>query len=494
MRSWGDLSPVGRGAIKKLCEDDHLAFTRFFFEQRQGAEFIVGPHHRVIGKAIDVVLAGHIKRLIVNVPPGYTKTEEVVIALIARGLAKNPRAKFIHASFNAELVNENSVAVKDVIATPAYQQMWPTEIRDDVDAKGLWRTMQGGGLLAKPAGGPITGFRAGRMERGFTGALIIDDPLKPDDARHRIKRKAVNARWHSTFKSRLAHEDVPVIVIMQRLHKDDFCGFLLTGGSGETWHHLLLPIEIDSAQEYPVEWTHGVPIEHGLPDGPLWAAKHSAEQINVLRHDARTFAAQYGQRPVAAGGALFRDEHLTQQWRELPALHWRRIYVDTAQKTGERNDWTVMQCWGAGKDGRAYLIDQVREKLEAPGLLPTALAFWQKHTDKAAWPPHLYGTCRGLTVEDKVSGTGLIQSLRKKLIPVTALQRDRDKFTRAGDVLPHFAVGAVVLPAHVPWLPAYVSELTDFDGLGTGHDDQVDPTMDAVAEICGSAAALQDWV
>lgn len=430
-------------------------------------------------------------------------TEQAVIALVARGLARNPKARFIHASFNGELVNENSVAVKDTIATEAYQECWPLAIRDDADAKGLWRTTQGGGMLAKPAGGPITGFRAGTMEHGtdpatgkfnFTGALVIDDPLKPDDAKSPANRKAVNDRWHSTFKSRLAVESVPVIVIMQRLHVDDLCGFLLKGGSGEVWDHLMLPVLIDNAEEYPVEWTHGRPIPHGLPDGPLWEAKHTREQIEVLKADAYTYNAQYRQRPSQAGGTLFKSEYMRHRWHELPRLHWRRIYVDTAQKTGERNDWTVFQCWGAGVDGKAYLIDQVREKVETPGLLPLALAFWNKHRDTKAYPTHLFGVCRGNSVEDKVSGTGLIQSLRKKLIPVTAIQRDKDKFTRAGDVLPHWAVGAAVLPADAPWVDGFVTEHEAFDGLGSGHDDQVDPAMDAVGEICGGPAPLGAWV
>lgn len=491
---WADLSPRGQAVVKRRCEDDHLVFTQTMFRERKGDRFHVGPHHRCIGRVIDDVLAGRRKRVIINVPPGYTKTEEAVIAFVARGLAKNPKARFIHASFNGELVNENSVAIKDTLATDAFAACWPIVMREDADAKGLWRTQQGGGLLAKPAGGPITGFRAGYMEPGFTGALVIDDPLKPDDAMSPTLRKNVNDRWHSTFKSRLAHEDVPVVVIMQRLHADDFSGFLLKGGSGEVWDHLLLPVLIDNAEEYPAEWTHGRPIEHGLPDGPLWEAKHTLAQITVLQADAYSYNSQYKQRPTAAGGALFKPEYLTNRWRELPTLHWRGIYVDTAQKTGERHDWTVLQCWGAGIDGRAYLIDQVREKVEAPGLEPLALAFWDKHRNPAMWPSHLFGPCRGLTVEDKVSGTGLIQGLRKRLIPVTALQRDRDKFSRAGDALPHFAVGAVVLPAEAPWMPGYIAEFEAFDGLGSGHDDQVDPSLDAVQEICTGAAPLEAWV
>jgi hypothetical protein len=71
----------------------------------------------------------------------------------------------------------------------------------------------------------------------------------------------------------LAHEDVPIIVVMQRIHPEDFSGHLLEGNSGETWHHLLLPVEIDNGEKYPDEFAFGIPIDHGLKDGPLWPEK-----------------------------------------------------------------------------------------------------------------------------------------------------------------------------------------------------------------------------
>lgn len=481
--------------MRRRCEDDHLAFTRVMFKERTGDDFHVGPHHRVIARVIDDVLEGRRQRVIINVPPGYTKTEEAVIALVARGLAKNPKARFIHASFSQPLVDVNSVAIKDTISTEAFRDMWGVEVREDMDAKGLWRTPEGGGLLAKPAGGPITGFRAGHMIPGFSGALVIDDPLKPEDARKDIERNNVNGRWHSTFKSRLAEEHVPVIVIMQRLHVDDFSGFLLKGGSGEIWDHLELSVWIDNGRDYPAEWTHGKPIAHGLPDGPLWERKHTREQIEVLKVDAYSYNSQYDQRPTVAGGAMIKSAYLANRWEELPEMVWRGIYGDTAQKTGTRNDYTVFQCWGQGKDGRAYLIDQIRGKVEAPQLTEFALAFWAKHSNAMLYPTHLYGVCRGLSIEDKVSGTGLIQTLQQKLIPVTAIQRDKDKFSRGQDSLPHWAVGAVVLPSDnvAPWMPGYVSEAEAFDGLGSGFDDQIDPTLDAIADICGKQTSYENW-
>lgn len=490
---WGDLPAASQLAIKQRCDEDHLVFTRAFFKELQGAPFRVGQHHGIIARTLDRVISGEIDRLIINVPPGYTKTEEAVIAFIARGIAKNPRARFIHASFSGELVNENSVRIKDVMSSEPYRDMWGVTFKEDQDAKGLWRTSQGGGLLAKPAGGPITGFRAGLMEEGFTGALVIDDPLKPDDAFSEKKRTNINNRWHSTFKSRLAHEGVPVIVIMQRLHVDDFSGYLLKGGAGCKWHHLMLPMRIDRSLPYPSEFTHGIPIEHGLPDGPLWEAKHNVEQIKVLEFDAYTFASQAQQVPTILGGNLFKDEWLIEcDPSEVPSLLYRSIYADTAQKVGAKNDYTVLAEWGRGVDGKAYYLDKVRGKFEAPELLKTAHAFWLK---ARARPANVFGVLRSFKVEDKVSGTGLIQHLSRLAIPVLPIVRgpEKDKYTRALDAVPSFAAGLVRIVDTLPGLGQYRREMLSFDGTEGNVDDEVDTTIDAVVEMCGGGISMEAW-
>lgn len=456
-----------------------LDFARWYFPEREGMEFIEGPHHRVIGETLDRVLSGEITRLIINVPPGYTKTEAAVVNFIAKGFHINPGARFIHSTFSDDLARENSDKVLQLVALRGYQEIKPVSVRVDSKAKDRWKTTEGGGMLAKAAGGPITGFRAGTMDRSiFTGALVIDDPLKPDDAFSPTKRKNVNQRATNTFRSRLAHEGVPIIVIMQRLHTDDFVGHLLTGGTGEKWHHLNLPVIINNSEDYPPEWTHGIPIAHNLPDGPLWDEKHNEAEIEVLKADPYTFASQYMQRPVSAEGALFNMDGF-KWWTELPPLQWYSIYADTAQKTGERNDFSVIQLWGKAENG-IYLVDQVRGKWEAPQLDDTARAFWEKHRGKPV---------RGFHVEDKASGTGLIQSLRQKGVPVIGIPRDRDKYTRGLDAAPWIATGMVHLPANEEWTPALRAELQMFDGLGTGWDDQVDPLMDAIAEMLGSGGA-----
>jgi len=458
-----------------------LPFATWFFPEREGMPLLVGPHHRVLAETLDLVFKGKISRLIITLPPGYTKTEFAVVNFIAKGFQLNPKSRFIHATFSDDLARENSDKVKTLIETEAFQELAEVQIRTDSKAKDRWKTAEGGGLLAKAAGGPITGFRAGYMDKTrFTGALVIDDPLKPDDAFSPKKRENVNRRAANTFRSRLAHEGVPIIVIMQRLHDDDFAGHLLKGGTGEVWDHLDLPVMIEPGMEYPKEWTHGRPIDHGLQAGPLWDEKHTEEEIEILKADAYTYNSQYRQRPSSVEGALFNMDAFG-EWHELPQMEFTRVYADTAQKTAERNDFSVFQLWGKAKVGGIYLIDQVRGKWLAPQLEATARTFWAK-ASLGGWQP------RGMKIEDKVSGTGLIQSLGmaqagKQLIPVEGIQRDKDKYTRGLDAAPWISTGHVYLPAEMEWTPALKAELQSFDGLGTGHDDQVDPLMDAIADM-----------
>lgn len=302
-----------RNAARRIeCEEDGLYFTRYFFKQRTGSRMIVAPHHQVIQQTLDRVIDGEIQRLIINVPPGYTKTELATINMMARGLALNRRARFMHLSYSHNLALLNSSTTRSIVKSAAFQAMWPMALRDDADSKAMWWTEYGGGVYASSAAGQVTGFRAGHMEPGWQGSLIIDDPVKPDDAYSETIRNGVNTRFNETIRSRLAIETTPIVVIMQRIHYHDLSGYLLRGGSGEQWHHLNLPVLIDNSELYSAlypENSHAIPIEHGLPDGWLWPYKHNeSHRVSLFSH-RRTAEAQYMQRPrrFNADGALWTE-------------------------------------------------------------------------------------------------------------------------------------------------------------------------------------------
>jgi predicted phage terminase large subunit-like protein len=468
-------------ALSHVLSHDFMRFNRYFFRHRLGYKFIVSPHHKILCDTLQQVIDGNIKRLIINMPPGYTKTEMAVVSFIAYGLAKNPKSKFIHATYSDALAMSNSMNVRDVVTSPEFQELWDIPLRKDSTAKGAWLTEAGGGLQARPAGGPITGFRAGQPDEGFTGAFIIDDPLKPDDAFSEPAVERINQRFNGVFRSRLMQERVtPMIIIMQRISQNDPSNFLLTGGTKEQWHHLNLAAEIDHDTPYPKEYTHGIEIDtKSLPEGALWDYKHTMSELkNLETADPHTYNAQYMQAPEAIGGSIFKDEW----WQLYKAgtidFEYRFVTADTAMKAKEHNDYSVFQCWGYSK-GNIYLIDQIRDRWEAPQLKQHAIDFWTKHFGAPNG-----GALRFMAVEDKASGTGLIQSLQQELdipIPVRAIQRNIDKVTRAMDAAPMVAAGRVHIPAGAEFVSEFRDEFRRFSRKDTHkHDDQVDPAMDAI--------------
>ena len=170
---------VERTVAKQLCERDHLFFTRYFFKHRQGIKFRVNWHHVLIADVIQRVIDGTTKNVVINVSPGSSKTEMVVINLISRGLALNPWARFLHISYSDDLALLNSETAREVVESDEYQEKWPYAIAADAKSKKRWNVVvngkKAGGVYAVSLAGQITGFRAGHMAEGWQGAIIIDD-------------------------------------------------------------------------------------------------------------------------------------------------------------------------------------------------------------------------------------------------------------------------------------------------------------------------------
>ena len=235
---------------KAKCLKSFLFFTRYFFKKRFNKKFVIGEHHLQIADVLQRVYSGEITRLIINIAPRYGKTELAVKNFIAMGLAINPAAKFIHLSYSDDLALDNSEDTKNIVTSSEYQELFPeVQIKKNSDSKKKWYTTKGGGVYATSAAGQVTGFGAGQVddidfiaggENGlFGGALIIDDPIKPEDADSELQRERINTRYDSTIVNRVNSRNTPIIIIMQRLHERDLCGYLMEDDS-DHWHVLSL--------------------------------------------------------------------------------------------------------------------------------------------------------------------------------------------------------------------------------------------------------------
>lgn len=323
--------------IKTWCLSATLNFTRYFFKARFNRKFVVGQHHEKISKALDDVLAGKIKKLIINIAPRYGKTEVAVKTFIAEGFGLNPKAKFIHLSYSDDLARDNSMGVQEIMNTPEYQRLF--EARPTSTSSKKWATEQGGGLYAVSSAGQVTGFGAGLVdeeketeeltsyideialaidaEQSFGGAIIIDDPIKPDDALSATVRDKVNKKFDTTIRNRVNSRNTPIIIIMQRLHEDDICGYLMRQEPGE-WTVLSLPcIYTDDNGE----------------EQALWPFKQTLEELKSLREkNTFVFDTQYLQNPKPLQGLMYENG-----FREYEVIPYskrmiKKAYVDTADE------------------------------------------------------------------------------------------------------------------------------------------------------------------
>lgn len=507
-----------RAAARARCERDHLFFTRYFFKQRQQLKFIVNWHHQVMSDAIQDVIDGKCENLIINVAPGASKTEIVVINLIARGLALNPRARFLHLSGSNELASLNSSTARDLITSDEYQAFWPIKIAEDAKAKKRWNVLvddqPAGGVYATSLGGQITGFRAGHMAPGFQGAIIIDDPLKPEDAFSFAKTNQANRKLLTTVKSRKANPKTPIVIVMQRISENDPCGFIEKGNVPGKWRVVKIPAVLTEGYIAALKPQYRAlipkPAQREAVDGRFsyWPYKEPIKDLLAMERGEGTdptgsrisrhvFSAQYNQAPVALGGNVIHGQYFGRYLRAaLPRIKYRKIFADTAQKTKEHNDFSVFEEWGYGDDGRIYLIDMIRGKWEAPELQRRAVAFWSTAKSRVI---DKYGSLRKMVVEDKSSGTGLIQTLKLPPynIPIEPIERglDSGRYTRVMDALPYIEIGAVMLPEDADFTQGFIAECESFTADDThDHDDQVDPCVDAVQDMLSSGNKIKQWV
>lgn len=323
---------------KYKCMKSFMFFNRYFFKSQYKKKFIIGRHHQIIAEALERVMRGECKRLIIQVAPRFGKTELAVKSFIAYGLAINPSSKFIHLSYSDELALDNSEAIKDLVTSEDYQMMFPNvKIKKDAKAKNKWYTTENGGVLARSAAGSVTGFGAGRVdEEGveddeideflqgketFNGCVVIDDPSKADDADSDTIRNRINDRFDSTIRTRTNSRKTPIIVIMQRMHPNDLAGYLQRDNESDKWEVISLPVINEDGTA-------------------LWPHKMTVEEAEALRKaNDIVFERQYMQNPKPRAGLLFPIDDL---------LFYDPIEMENAL---DDPDFNYVPCDPAGEGG-----------------------------------------------------------------------------------------------------------------------------------------------
>ena len=503
---WENLSAGERALIVAAGETSPLAFTAAWFNITQVDSFRPNWHHHYYNWIAEGVLSGDLQNVIVNIPPGGTKTEFWSIHFPVYCMVKHPRVRILNTSYSKDLVTENSTRARDLVKSAEFQEFYGFDVgKDKVDD---WTVERNGKrmhqLFSRASGGQITGVRGGYMSDAFTGYIMADDWDKIDDLLSDAKRKKSHTRLINPLRSRRASPDTPFLFIQQRGHVDDSTAFLLSGGMGlKIDHHIRIPALID--QDYIDSLPDGIRerCEADVKKGPCvegrwsyWPAKEDiTDMMNLRDASPYTFVSQYMQDPDTLDGGIFDADDFryygdVDEGADLPRperFEYRLITVDTAQKTNTWNDWTVFAEWGV-LDERIYRLAYKRAKMKADVLRKDFEAFVRtSHAQNGS----AMGNLRSVYVEDKSSGTGLIQEVEGRLpIRVTAVQRNTDKLTRAMDVQPHHIAHKVVLPYGDKANFEFVSEVAAFSHDDSHkHDDQTDVMIDALHEVCVTSSS-----
>ena len=466
-----DKEYLGRVLLDKGFE----TWFRYLFRVINNRPFTVEPIHHDLFQIFQDIYDGKQNRVNICLPPRSGKTT-LNMWFLVYCITINPRCNFIYTSFNQSLLADISRDIMNILEHPIYKAMYPSGSRmETVEASpvdSFWReylervnktnvysnrkivTAQGGVLLFAAIGSAITGFGAGqRGVKGFSGALLSDDPNKPADIHSQTMRDKVLRYYVETLLSRLNDSNIPIVNTQQRLHLEDLAGHLITKYNFYTLRKPLLD-------------------HNGVCQIP---SQYTPERIKELQFDDSMFQAQYQQEPIAEKGLLVkRDWWKLYNPEEEKCTGQVILTADTAFKETQTADFSCIQVWELRRD-RMFMRDMVVDKWEFPALIEMAKHMWAKWTDQ-----NLANRAKYFFIEDKASGTPLQQTLEREGIKAIAwspreYEYPDDKVARTKTMSWDVFCGKLYLPEGSRMTEYLINESALFsEDMSHSHDDSVD--------------------
>lgn len=447
----------------EIYRQDLLAFIhRSFLELNPAATFEYNWHLELIAQSLEDVAYGSCKRLIINVPPRHLKSHSASIAFPAWFLGHFPEKQVTCVSYAQDFSDTLARHSRRLMDSSFYQALFNTRISRKRDTVADFETTKGG-------------FRySTSVEGGFTGrgadVIMIDDPLKADDALSDARRKSVNEWYNNTLRSRLNRQEKgAIILVMQRLHVDDLVAHVQ---KTEDWKVLSFSAIAEADAAYEIRSPYRT-FQHRRKEGDI--LQPSLTRDHVLKSIRRgmteyNFAAQYQQNPQPPGGNIVLREWLTFYTPEEQPEKFDTVLQswDTAVTDTDLANFSVCTTWGI-KGRKAYLIDVFRKRLLFPALKNTIEIHAGLHEATV------------VLVEDKSSGSSLIQQLRADGFSIVqaAPALEGNKIMRLNGQTPMIEGGFVLFPTKADWLETYLSEMLSFPS--SSYNDQVDSTVYALA-------------
>ena len=426
-------------------------------------------HHQLILAALDDIISGRNKRLMVFMPPGAAKSTIGSMVFPTYYLGRSPNKSIIACSYNSDLAASFGRRCRQIIRSDEYYQTFGLGLNKENTAADEWRLTNGSSYNAFGLLSGVTGRRA--------HGIIIDDPMKGREA---ADSKTQRDKVYETYLSDVTTRLFPggfIIWILTRWHDDDPVGRILpddwdgkTGNvidkNGEEWFVLSLEAECTRADD-PLGreigeflWTDWFPLEH-------WLGVKA-------RQNARNWSALFQQRPTPDTGLYFTTDMIQYyDWDESKPNCGAPAHLDFygasdyATKDGE-GDYTVHGVAGYDKNDQLWIVDWWR--------MQTTTAVWVEMVLELArkWEPVLWAEEKGQILNSVEPF--LIQRMKKTKtrLPRSPMASTKSKLARSQSIRGMMEMKQVFIPRNAPWTKDLVSELLKFDGNDTNVDDQVD--------------------
>lgn len=449
-----------------------------------GREFIDNWHIRVICEHLEACFRREITQLIINIPPRHMKSSIIGVAFPSWIWLHQPHLRSLFSSYAENLSTRDSIKTRRVIDSRLYQLLKPNfKLASDQNQKTKFENDQTGYRLSTSVGGATTG------EGG--DFIVVDDPHKAQEIHSKVRRESVITWWDESMSTRGNDKNSVKIIVMQRLHKSDLAGHLLSQGG---WEHLNIPAEYVKSRTKTTSL--GFKDPRTIDGQVLWPKRFDQSWLErqKLSLGIRATMAQMQQDPTSEEGAIISRSKIRYYDSLPPHIHqWIQSW-DLAFKGNSNSDFVVGQVWcryGANK----YLVDQTRGRFDINKTLEEIERMSAK-----------YPKARLKIIENKANGPAVKDLLKDKLSGIILVEPDSDKISRLSAVSPQFDSENVFFPKPenckkyqnedgvlIPWIETLIEELIGFPNVE--NDDQVDTLSQALDHLENSSnKRLQDLV
>lgn len=477
---------------KKLAEGSLHEFVKQAWSSMETNPFQDNWHIQNLCEVLEDVTRGHIRFLLVNLPPRCGKTDLVNICWPIwtwlqpeNTVTSGSGVRFLCASYGDKLTLENADKMRDLMMSKWFQSVWGDKIKlkSDKNTKSAYAIEEGGSRYSTSIAGTLLGLGG--------DVIVVDDPHNTESVESDAERETTLRGWRELSSTRLNDpQRSAIVVVMQRLHESDVSGVIIDGDDYEKWTHLMYPMRHDPMRHCSSDPRQG--------DDLMWPRRFGENEVKKMEINLGPYmsSGRLQQSPTPDGGGIIKRDW----WKVWPPEDWPE-HPDGRVRFPANMEYIIAICDTAYTDKQendpsACVVLGVFAVHGIPKII--LMGAWTDYLEFNALLEKIIITCRNpkrkcdaLLVEGKASGKSIIQEVKRKCRPeefsVYELKPDGDKVSRAHAVVPMFAAGCVYAPDFA-WADMVIDQCVQFPK--GKHDDLVDCVVYGISYLRKSGIAL----